>query len=70
MNPPHHDDYLNTQMHEYQSDEPAPAHRLPFDRILPAVASAGELGEYMPQEDLAGTYRRRTGMTSKRTRAR
>jgi hypothetical protein len=55
MNPPHHDDYLNTQMDEFQSGEPAPAHRLPFDRILPAVASAGELGEYMPQEDLAGT---------------
>jgi hypothetical protein len=51
MNPPHHDDYLNTQMHEYQADIPAP--RVPFDRILPARASAGELGEYMPQEDLA-----------------
>src|SRR5580704_12036278 len=56
MNPPHHDDYLNAQMHEYHSEGPAPAHRLPFDRLLPVpaqFASAGELGEYMPQEDLA-----------------
>ena len=56
MNPPHHDDYLNAQMHEYHSEGPAPAHHLPFDRLLPvpaSFASAGELGEYMPQEDLA-----------------
>jgi hypothetical protein len=56
MNPPHHDDYLNAQMQEYHSEGPAPAHHLPFDRLLPvpaSFASAGELGEYMPQEDLA-----------------
>jgi|GEM_PF-3672839 hypothetical protein len=58
MNPPHNDDYLHTQLHEYEAEEPAPAHHLPFDRISPAepgAGVAGEFGEYMPQADLAGT---------------
>jgi hypothetical protein len=56
MNPAHHDDYLHTQLHGFQADETSPAHHLPFDRISPEEPTlSGELGEYMPQSDLAGT---------------
>jgi hypothetical protein len=41
MTPPHHDDYLSTQLHDYHTEEAAPAHHLPFDRMSPAEPTHG-----------------------------
>lgn len=41
MTPPHHDDYLSRQLHDYHTGEAAPAHHLPFDRMSPADPTHG-----------------------------